>query len=301
MKLSYFRAKNGNFGDDLNPWLWDRIFEFKNYKNIDFLGIGSILSDEVNLIKDLDSSKTKVIFGTGVRYSYKHIDLDDSWDVLFLRGPLSSESFDNRFNFISDGAYCLRQINDFNDFVNLPKKYEVSFMPHMSSVGFFNWRKECDDLGINYISPYSENGVEFTLREIAQSKTVISEAMHGAIIADVFRVPWHRFIFATPYFEGGLISEFKWNDWLLSIGVKKNIPTCVKAYFKTPINPFLLKTTGYRIDAQFFMRRYVRPSLHHAIGNINDFNLSTDQVIAEIDHKLIERIQFFNNKYHLDQ
>lgn len=297
MELCYFKAPRGNFGDDLNAWVWPRIFDGNSFKDLHFLGIGSILCQESDLINSLDSSKTKVVFGTGVRYSYHNFQIDDTWDILFLRGPLSAKCFENKFKYIADAAYVLRQLKEYDEFVNMPKKHELSFMPHISSMPFFNWKQICKNLGMNYISPYSEDGVDFTLKEIAQSNRVISEAMHGAIIADIFRVPWHRFVFATPFSEGGLVSEFKWDDWLLSIDVKNVVPTHVKAYYRTPINPLLLRITGHRLNVHLFLKSYVRPRIYQSLSNINDFYLSSDKRIIDIDLQIKERIEFFINKY----
>lgn len=39
--------------------------------------------------------------------------------------------------------------------------------------------------------------------------------MHGAIVADTYRIPWIP-IKLYPY-----INEFKWNDWALSLNIEK--------------------------------------------------------------------------------
>lgn len=46
MKLVYAKLENGNFGDDLNPYLWPRLFPqaFLSDDAIDCVGIGTILS-----------------------------------------------------------------------------------------------------------------------------------------------------------------------------------------------------------------------------------------------------------------
>ena len=215
MNILYYKSREGNFGDDLNPWLWSKLFE-KQLQNQDdnyFLGIGSILHSGNMDLKNIINQK-KIVFGTGIRPSHTHekFYIDKTWDIKFLRGPLSSSRLGNKHEFISDAAYAIRQLESFPDLKNIDKKYEISLMPYFHSMKYFNWEKIASKLGYNLISPYSEKGVEHTLREIAASKYLICEAMHGAILADIMRVPWHRFVLTTPYTEGERVSDFKYTS-----------------------------------------------------------------------------------------
>lgn len=47
MKLYYYESKLGNFGDDLNKWLWDELLPdyFDNDESVRFSGIGTIITD----------------------------------------------------------------------------------------------------------------------------------------------------------------------------------------------------------------------------------------------------------------
>ena len=61
MKLHYFKAPNGNFGDDLNPWIWNRLAPdlLDGDPATLFVGIGTLLNDQ------LPSARHTVVFGTG--------------------------------------------------------------------------------------------------------------------------------------------------------------------------------------------------------------------------------------------
>lgn len=297
MECLYYKSKKGNFGDDLNPWLWPQIFpHMESLEGDYFLGIGSILHDANPHFKGIENKK-KIVFGTGIRPSqdYNRFSMDTTWDVKFLRGPLSANYLGKGYNFISDAAYALRQINAFSNIANIEKKYEVSIMPYFNSMEYFDWEKISATLGYNFISPYSENGVEHTLKEIAASKYVISEAMHGAILSDILRVPWHRFVFSTPYTEGERVSDFKWNDWMNSIDIFQSDISYVPFYKKTKLHQPIRTITNNTISANFFIKSHSKKKLIESLSGVKNFTLSSDTVIKEIDAKIYEEINCLSN------
>ena len=300
MEYLYFKSLKGNFGDDLNPWLWEKLWgdvsSFK--KDVCFLGIGSILHNKNNSINNVQH-KNKIVFGSGIRpsYDYKNFIIDKSWDIKFLRGPLSSYALGNKYKFITDAAYCMRFVDSFSQIKSNDKKYKVSLMPYFHSVDFFDWPKICDLLGIHYISPLSENGVEFTMNEIASSEVIITEAMHGAIIADALRVPWHRFVLSSPHTEGGRVSEFKWSDWLQSVGIMNPDVSYIPFYKGDGrINKLGKQISNNIISIELFNKKKTIDKLLEDLSNINNFYTSSDIVVNNIDSKLFDEIQSFRNE-----
>jgi hypothetical protein len=296
MDYLYFKSIKGNFGDDLNPWLWPQLFnQASETDDRVFLGIGSILHQE-NEIFDLLKDKKKIVFGTGIRpsSSYTNFKMDDTWEVKFLRGPLSAVALQKRFEYITDAAYALRQLGTLDPIIRQEKKYEVSVMPYFHSVDYFDWQKICNTLGYHYISPFSERGVEYTLNEIAASKVLITEAMHGAIVADILRVPWHRFILTTPYTEGAMISEFKWSDWLQSVGIYSPEVTYIKFYQKTRANEWIKKLSGNLVSPQFMIKSMVANDLLKQLALPKETYLSADGLIQEIDEKIAGKVEEIN-------
>jgi len=64
MKLMYCATSKGNFGDDLNLWLWNELFPegfFDDDESTQFYGIGTILH------RKIDPAANKVVFGSGAR------------------------------------------------------------------------------------------------------------------------------------------------------------------------------------------------------------------------------------------
>ncbi|HVD98462.1 MAG TPA: polysaccharide pyruvyl transferase family protein [Cytophagaceae bacterium] len=296
MKLLYYKDPKGNFGDDLNPWLWPQFFgEFKNTDPDVFLGIGSILYNDFPLLKNTELNK-KIVFGTGIRPSYRPLIYDKSWDIKFLRGPLSAYAFNNEFEYIADGAYAINLIKGLERFRNAEKKYAVSVMPYFKSMHYFNWERICNDLGYHFISPHSEKGVEDTLMEIASSKTIITEAMHGAILADALRVPWSRFVFSTPHTEGGMVSEFKWMDWLYSIQINRLNTTSVNLYRKNFPHIQILNLSNKLLNVEFFIKSRVKTELLKKLSTINNYYLSKDSMIDTISDRINNKIEQLKQK-----
>ncbi|KGK01551.1 polysaccharide pyruvyl transferase family protein [Pseudoalteromonas sp. ND6B] len=207
MKLTFYKGDTPNFGDDLNNIMWDALVAPGFFDDNDdelFLGIGSILWDY------LPKTPKKIVMGSGYGgYSGKPNLQDGSWDVAFVRGPRTAKALnlDPKLA-ITDAAILTR-------FMNLPaqtKKYKVSFMPHWESISRGNWQRVCEHAGINYIDPTDPN-VLASLQAIQQTELLITEAMHGAILADTLRVPW---LALEPIFP---LHRNKWFDWSESMSI----------------------------------------------------------------------------------
>lgn len=299
MKYIYYKDARGNFGDDLNMWLWPKMFgaNVDDKKNTIFYGIGTILSKLTNLVES-NPDLTKIVFGSGVRPSFDIFSLDNSWNIKFVRGPLSSLSLGGEVEYITDAAYAIRQLESFSEFLNAEKKHEISVIPHISSTTRFDWQSICEKLGFNFISPHSEIGIEATIREIASSKLIIAEAMHGAILADILRVPWKRFVLSTPSSEGTMVSEYKWMDWLFSIKIPSVKTIKFNLYRKTFLNKIIVKGTFGIVNAEFFLKRRVVKELVKSFSDLNskDYYLSDEHVVSEIDRRIKRKIDELRNE-----
>jgi succinoglycan biosynthesis protein ExoV len=84
-------------------------------------------------------------------------------------------------------------------------------MPHWYSAENGDWRTVCAQAGMHYIDPLG--GVEQVLSEIQATRLLITEALHGAIVADALRVPW------VPVVAYKHILALKWLDWCESLGL----------------------------------------------------------------------------------
>jgi succinoglycan biosynthesis protein ExoV len=199
MKLFKYEGHVPNFGDDLNDWLLPKLMpEVINDKPDDglFVGIGSLIDENIP-----DNSRV-IIFGTGYGYGKLPGSIPKSWHIYGVRGLLSVKKLGlDPEMAIGDAAILTRTV----DLPRTPGCHAVSFMPHWESAVLGAWPEVCGETGVNFIDPRGE--VDLVLQAIRSSRLMISTSMHGAIIADAFRVPW---IAVRPF--GGRHGE-KWHDW----------------------------------------------------------------------------------------
>jgi succinoglycan biosynthesis protein ExoV len=205
MRVYAYHDSAGNFGDDLNGWLWPRLIPELLGRQDDLLlvGIGTLLDRRV------PSRPHKLVFGAGAGYGDRPV-LDHRWRFFCLRGPLTAAHLGLPAELaVTDGAALVGHL--------LPAsavRSGVSFMPHHVSriraeVAGLDLRATCERAGVNYLDPCAP--VSDLLPRIQQSELVLGEAMHACIVADALRVPW------IPVQLYDHILSFKWSDWCQSL------------------------------------------------------------------------------------
>ena len=201
MKLQYFRGSRPNFGDELNTWLWPQLLpEFlDDDPSVVFIGIGSIIG------APYEATAKKVVFGTGYVPSY-HSTVPNvhggDWDIFCLRGPRTARALGLPEEIgIGDAAILIRALN-----IEVQRQPRVvGFMPHWESVQRGNWHTVCKLAGIRLIDP--SGPVDHVIADILNCEVLLTESMHGAIVADALRVPW------IPLLPIEHIHRDKWFDW----------------------------------------------------------------------------------------
>lgn len=202
MKLHHYRAPFGNVGDDLNPWLWQKLIPevFDDDSSVVFVGIGTLLNDR------LPKSQRTVVFGTGAGYGTRPPVPDSTWRVYCVRGPLTAAALKLPGELaITDPAALVGTL----DLPQTSGNRTPAFMPHHVSVPASDWRTICEDLSLRFIDPGWS--VDRVLGELGRSSLLITEAMHGAILADALRIPWIPTVCAEH------ILALKWIDWCQSM------------------------------------------------------------------------------------
>lgn len=217
MRLYYHLDPRGNFGDDLNPWLWGQVLP--DYFNgvcyhepalrepgadADdlFVGIGTLLNEYV------PSSPRKAVMGTGMGYG-KPPRVDKHWKFYCVRGPLTARQLGLGENVaVTDGAALCGRFLQREGRVT----HTFGFMPHHDTARSSYWRSVCDKAAILYIDPRDSFGV--VLAGLQACDVLIAEAMHGAIVADALGIPWVA-VETNP-----TVLSFKWEDWCASLGLE---------------------------------------------------------------------------------
>lgn len=203
MKLFYWKNPSGalNFGDELNELIWNHFLGeiLDEDENTTFVGIGTLINHY--LPNRTSSAKKRIIFSTGVGYGDVPT-FDKSYDIRCVRGPLSAKKLgiDPQLA-ITDGALLIQDVYSRK---TSNQRYQFSYMPHYKHATDA-WKMLCHDIGFGYIDPRSP--VESVLNKISSTDILLTEAMHGAIVADALRVPW------VPIVSGKGILRFKWEDW----------------------------------------------------------------------------------------
>ena len=78
MKLYYYQKTCGNFGDDLNLWLWKKIFPdaFDEDDKKVFFGIGTIINDRI--YDRAPNADRIIIFSSGVGSGHPRVEKGQS-------------------------------------------------------------------------------------------------------------------------------------------------------------------------------------------------------------------------------
>lgn len=222
MKLIYHVNEVPNFGDDLNVLLWPAIAPdlfADEADGLGFLGIGTIVGKQ---IPDVD---TLHVFSSGAGYDHAAFPVPNV-KVHCVRGPLTARLLglpEDRA--LTDGAILTPLVIEAG-----PKSGKTLVIPHWQSLMGCEaaWQEACDLAGFHLCSPIQEVGK--VIAEIAAADYVITESLHGAILADTYGVPW------AAWACSGNFSDFKWLDWLKSLNLKYQVHKLTPPSSVVPLN-----------------------------------------------------------------
>lgn len=228
MRLSYFQSRHGNIGDDLNPVLWPKVFGAGFFEPEDaapdsagpasgdpdsqrlFLGIGSIFDNRPEIV---NPAAPTVVFGAGLRSARRAPANPGLFDIRFVRGPLSAHVLRKTGAMsISDPAILAP--------LYLPARSgegssRLGYVPYFMAPERLS-QEIADAIGARLISPTLPP--QDFIDAIASCDLIVSEALHGAILADAYRIPWAGVRLMSGAIEGR-ISLFKWADWMESLAI----------------------------------------------------------------------------------
>ncbi|PSW11830.1 succinoglycan biosynthesis protein exov [Photobacterium rosenbergii] len=270
MKLEYCHSETYNFGDDLNPWLWPKLLgnTINESSETYFLGIGTILTKK-RVNERLKDAKKLIIFSSGAWDEELPI-LDERCQVLGVRGPRTAHKLGlSTDKAIGDGAYLLRK-------VELPqpesKPSGIGFIPHHRSEDYINWQAVCEQAGLKFIS--AKQPVEDFLVALQGCEKVVTEAMHGAIVADALRIPWVGAKFSPAF------NEEKWYDFSEHMGISLQLETLP---FMSQFNMKIGKACE-NILKSALAKIFPTPNKWHRLPAI--FKVATDDDLAILSKKL---------------
>lgn len=225
------------------------------------------------------------MFSSGIGYGDLDLNVDSSWEFVCVRGPRTAELLNlDPEKAICDGAVLL---SDYFDIVpDSERRKSIIFIPHIKT----HWaageilKKVVERVGMTYLSP--DLPPEDFIGSVAKARSIVTEAMHGAILADTMRVPW----IPVSLHEH---NRFKWDDWFSSVGLDYRINQLLPSIWNPPENPArrLLKYPLQRIKVQLLSQRL------SDVLNVNSALLSSDKVLNEKKVQLRNKIEYINNTY----
>ncbi len=290
MKLTFYRGDQPNFGDELNASLWDRLLGTEFFDDDEdelFVGIGSIIWNT------FPPTARKIVMGSGYAgYTGAPDVRDGSWDIRFVRGPRTAQVLGlPREAAITDAAVLIRA-------VPLPAARgvgRVCFMPHHDSLERGHWREVCAMASIDLIDP--TDPVDDVMARIRGARLLLTEAMHGAIVADALRTPW---IAVRPFQPR---HRAKWLDWSESL----SLPLRAHRVFPSSIQEAWSLVTGgegtgpivTRVGGSPFaaplkgVTKWIAAQNLERIAGAAEPQLSTDTVIDRVTSRAVEVVERF--------
>jgi succinoglycan biosynthesis protein ExoV len=304
MILEYCRNDDFNFGDDLNKWLWPKLLKdcLDPSDNIYLVGIGTLLTSR-RFNKTLSDAKKIVVLSSGA-WERDYPKLDSRTVIYGVRGPRTAKRLGISEDFvIGDGAYLLRKL----PLNPVALRFKTAFIPHHRSEQYVDWEPICEAAGMKLVS--TRQPVDRFIAEIRSFEKVISEAMHGAIAADAFRIPWVGTRFAPNF------NEEKWLDWSEALEIKLELHTLPTVYQKRlslrrSLENFI-KKNFLRFIAQTEKWKNLPVSFQKAsdtdVGRLTlalktvdaeaETNMSSDAKVAEITEKLYTQVKKLAEDY----
>lgn len=204
MILYRWQGQAPNFGDELNTILWPSLLPgfFDGNPDARFLGIGSVLDGRH------PGQPVKLVAGSGYGGYERKPLLDQNWVVHWVRGPRTAAALGLPPALaLGDPAVLLPLALP----LPLTGGTDVGFMPHFESVARDAWVRAAALAGVTVIDPRDPPLV--VLDAVRRCRVLMSEALHGVIVADALRVPWVALRPLAP------VHRAKWADWSDTMGL----------------------------------------------------------------------------------
>lgn len=198
MKLYCWRGETRNFGDELNLLLWPLLLPglFDDDPCALFLGIGSVLDARH------PPEAIKLVAGAGYGGYRAPAMLDGNWRIHWVRGPHTARSLGLPASLGAGDPAMLLPAAGWRAEAH---GGAIAFMPHFESLAHGAWHEAAARAGMALIDPRGDP-VDI-IAAIGACRLLLTEAMHGAIVADALRVPW---VALRPV---AAVHRAKWGDW----------------------------------------------------------------------------------------
>jgi hypothetical protein len=209
MILYRWQGQARNFGDELNTELWPRLLPdfFDDDAGTVFLGIGSILDGRHT------TRARKLVVGSGYGGYEGPPRLDSSWVISWVRGPRTAHmlglppetGLGDPASLLPFAGLVDAGTDTGADTRRAGAYRPIGFMPHFESAAHGAWRAASRAAGLRLIDPRDDPAA--ITAAITGCRLLLSEALHGVIVADALRIPWIAIEPLAP------VHRPKWHDW----------------------------------------------------------------------------------------
>jgi succinoglycan biosynthesis protein ExoV len=256
----------GNFGDELNLWLWPKELGslIDSCSSVTLVGIGTVLSNKLERFSEI------AVCGAGAGYGSVDRSRLKGW-AYSVRGRLTADRLrlPEAVGIVDPGVLVSRHTQR-----PAQTRTEVAYMPHAFEVARAGsmLKTICTDNGIRLIDPCDD--VPTVIDQINTCRLLVTEAMHGAIVADSLRIPW------CPVVTSGGILQFKWQDFCDSVGLQYRARRIAKFARLRSLGKWYEIVERKLFEYQ--LRRIVRAEVSV---------LSEDSVIEQQTSRLLEKLE----------
>jgi hypothetical protein len=206
MKLVYYRKTVPNFGDDLNLSLWPALAPrlFDENPASGFIGIGTIIGMPCD-----PALRQLTVFSSGAGYDRLDRWADRRVEFSCVRGPITARLLGLPADrALTDGAILTPLAPGFPGRAGPGRGIVV--VPHWETLQHPGWDEVATQTGFEIVDP--RGSPEAVVARIADAALVLTESLHGAILADTYGIPWIAFATSRNF------GVTKWVDWTHSVG-----------------------------------------------------------------------------------
>jgi len=245
--LWWYRGREHNFGDEIPPWLFDKMFGIKHPNPCNIKKDKDILIS-VGSIMRLSSPNTDV-WGSGIR-NIDQSDFTKANKYHAVRGPFSRDQL------LRIGFECPAVYGDPGlllpkyYFPKKDKKYILGIIPHVSE--YLEMKKLYEGKPGVSIIDLRTNNIEQVVDAILECERTFSTSLHGIITSAAYGIPtrWMKY---SDRING---DDIKFYDFLASLDPEvyktfdtKNIKSPISKY--NPIRYTSELTIATMIDSTF--------------------------------------------------
>lgn len=256
-KLYYWKyEKNyGNFGDEISPVIANKILGNNIPTTNDFYYDKKILCIGSNLHC---ARNNDILWGTGIRSfpDKNHKYIFDTLRIHAVRGPITrnfllSKNIDCP-EIYGDPGLLYKKIFDIKKSESY--KYEIGLIPHYTQYGIYKKKKTSITKKIKMIDV--TDNYQNVINEISTCKYIISNSLHGIIIADSLNIP--NILLYERALQEGLI---KFEDYYASQNKTLKYINNLEEFTKININEY-----GNNIDLDKLIESFPKDEIIKSIS-----------------------------------